>query len=55
MSHEVETMFYYRETPWHGLGVRVEEALYSREALKAAGLNWNVPMMDLKSRAIKPI
>lgn len=42
MSHEVETMFYTREKPWHGLGERVEEALCSADALKIAGLNWTV-------------
>lgn len=26
MSANVEMMFYTREKPWHGLGVRVEEA-----------------------------
>ena len=25
MSANVETMFYVREKPWHGLGTRVEE------------------------------
>ena len=42
MSAEVETMFYVREKPWHGLGTNVEAALSSREALIAAGLNWEV-------------
>lgn len=42
MSAEVETMFYTREKPWHGLGTRVEEAPGSREALKLAGLDWQV-------------
>ena len=42
MPAEVESMFYVRETPWHGLGTRVEEALSSEEALAAAGLDWNV-------------
>lgn len=42
MPAEVETMFYVRETPWHGLGTRVEETLSSKEALAAAGLDWNV-------------
>ena len=42
MSADVETMFYVRETPWHGLGVKVEKALSSRKALEIAGLNWNV-------------
>lgn len=42
MAAEVENMFYVREKPWHGLGIRVEEALSSKEALIVAGLNWNV-------------
>ena len=42
MPAEVETMFYARETPWHGLGTRVEGAVSSEEALDAAGLNWDV-------------
>ena len=42
MPAEVETMFYVRETPWHGLGTNVGEALSSKEALAAAGLDWNV-------------
>ena len=42
MSANVETMFYTRETPWHGLGTKVEEAPGSREALELAGLNWKV-------------
>ena len=34
MSAEVETMFYLRKEPWHGLGTQVMEAPNSREALK---------------------
>lgn len=42
MAANVESMFYVRNTPWHGLGTRVSETLSSREALTAAGLDWNV-------------
>lgn len=51
MSHELESMFYVagrteeereRNKPWHGLGTPVEEALTSAEALKIAGLDWEV-------------
>lgn len=42
MAANVETMFYVRETPWHGLGTRVIEAPTSKEALIAAGLDWKV-------------
>ena len=34
MSANVESMFYVREAPWHGLGTRVEAALGSKEALE---------------------
>ena len=42
MAANVETMFYTREKPWHGLGTRVEEAPTSKEALILAGLDWKV-------------
>ena len=42
MAAEVETMFYTREKPRHGLGTLVAEAPESREALRIAGLNWKV-------------
>lgn len=42
MSHEVESMFSVRETPWHGLGTIVQDAPTSAEALKLAGLDWTV-------------
>lgn len=42
MAANVETMFYVREKPWHGLGTRVMTAPTSEEALELAGLNWKV-------------
>ncbi|SFM52248.1 hypothetical protein SAMN03159341_1429 [Paenibacillus sp. 1_12] len=42
MAANVESMFYVREAPWHGLGKRVEQALNSKEALQEAGLDWTV-------------
>jgi phage/plasmid-like protein (TIGR03299 family) len=47
MSAEVESMFYVRKAPWHGLGTRVEGALTSKEALIAANLNWSVMQRNL--------
>ena len=42
MAANVETMFYTREKPWHGLGTKVAEAPSSEEALRLAGLDWQV-------------
>jgi phage/plasmid-like protein (TIGR03299 family) len=42
MAHLVETMAYAGETPWHGLGVHVEDDLSVDEMLEAAGINWGV-------------
>lgn len=42
MAANVETMFYTREKPWHGLGVQVQEAPSSKDALRLAGLDWRV-------------
>lgn len=56
MSANVETMMYVREKPWHNLGVRVEVAPTSREALELAGLDWTIdsmPIFDAMGNEIK--
>lgn len=55
MAANVETMFYVGETPWHQLGVKVDHALSSDEAIKIAGLDWDViptPIYDAKGNVI---
>ncbi len=42
MSANVETMFYTREKPWHGLGTMVAQAQTSEDAIQLAGLDWSV-------------
>lgn len=47
MAAAVETMFYTREKPWHGLGTMVMEAPDSKKALELAGLNWSVFQQEI--------
>lgn len=49
MSANVESLFSVREKPWHGLGTIVKEAPTSAEAIKLAGLDWNVVQRPLKT------
>jgi phage/plasmid-like protein (TIGR03299 family) len=51
MAHAVETMAYAGETPWHGLGVKVEDNLTPQEMLVAAGLDWTVSKRHLFTHA----
>lgn len=55
MSANVESMFYVRETPWHGLGTKVLEAPDSEGALIAAGLNWSVIQEPIFTRGNEAI
>lgn len=55
MAANVETMFYTREKPWHGLGTRVEEAPTFKEALELAGLNWKVLQKPIYTSSGIPI
>ena len=48
MAANVETMFYVREKPWHGLGTCVEEAPTSADALRLAGLDWEVKQRSIQ-------
>jgi len=42
MSHEVETMAYAGEVPWHKLGTRVSADLTPRQMMVKAGCDWEV-------------
>lgn len=42
MAANVESMFYVRQVPWHGLGTMVQEAPTSEDALHIAELDWRV-------------
>jgi len=48
MPHEIDittgrpAIAYTGETPWHGLGIKVNEAMVSEDAIKLGGLDWLV-------------
>ena len=48
MAANVETMMYVREKPWHGLGTEVSEAPTSADALRLAGLDWEVQQKSIQ-------
>lgn len=55
MSANVESMFYTRQKPWHGLGTMVEKAPSSIDALVLAGLDWSVLQKDVYTEDEMPI
>ena len=51
MAHQVETMAYAGETPWHGLGTRVSNYLTVDEMLNVSGLDWKVRAIPVVGKA----
>src|SRR5262245_13674298 len=47
MSHNVETMAYTNEVPWHGLGVSLKNTPTVEGMLKAAKIDWTVSKRKL--------
>ena len=55
MAANVESMFSVREKPWHKLGTIVMEAPTSADALRLAGLDWNVVQEPIYTDFNEPI
>lgn len=50
MSHEVESMAYANEVPWHGLGVQVDSTWEPDAMAVAAGVDWEVRALSIKAQ-----
>ena len=47
MAHQVETMAYAGQLPWHGLGVKVIDDLSPEQMMQKAGVDWTVEKQDM--------
>jgi hypothetical protein len=44
MPANVQTMAYYGDVPWHGLGTRVPKWVTAEKMIRAAGIDWYVEL-----------
>lgn len=51
MAHQVETMAYAGELPWHGLGTKVSNDISIDDMLKQSGLDWKVRALPVVGKA----
>ena len=49
MPAAIENMMFVGETPWHGLGNKVDDGINVNDAIVAAGLDWEVGLKDLQT------
>jgi hypothetical protein len=40
MAHNINSMMYFGDKPWHKLGKELDHAATSAEAITAAGMDW---------------
>jgi phage/plasmid-like protein (TIGR03299 family) len=48
MPANVQTMAYYGEVPWHGLGKQVPRGVTAKQMIRAAGLDWEVELLPAR-------
>ena len=48
MPANVQTMAYYGEVPWHGLGKQVPKGATAEQMIRAAGLDWEVELLPAR-------
>jgi len=51
MAHEIESIAFANEVPWHGLGVRVDSSVSIDDMLTAADLDWQVELRPLYTKS----
>jgi phage/plasmid-like protein (TIGR03299 family) len=47
MAHNIDSMAYYGERPWHDLGTSIPERAIASQMISAAGLDWKVEMRPI--------
>jgi len=52
MPANIDSMAYYGEVPWHGLGTKIPERATVTEMIKAAGLDWGVEKRPARGASI---
>jgi hypothetical protein len=48
MPANVQTMAYYGEVPWHGLGKQVPKGVTAEQMIRAADLDWDVELLPAR-------
>jgi len=54
MAHQVDTMAYAGEVPWHGLGAKVQKGADIDTWIEESGLTWSVETADVAVRIGNP-
>jgi phage/plasmid-like protein (TIGR03299 family) len=47
MAHNIDSMAYYGDTPWHGLGTKIPDRADAAQMISAARLDWEVAMRPI--------
>src|SRR4051812_26619950 len=54
MAHNIDSMAYHGDPPWHGLGKQVRHRPTSAQMISDAGLDWRVEMRPIALPGLLP-